>query len=184
MTDRVVINAFPSGRGQKANDQLTKTGRCTHGSQNHLGLHPTTLCMLNKSAHHDSSVLADKRPNGLCSHRAPERCQTYASPGTASRCRRERLSAAGGLPAHVSPGPAGLRHGFWRQGLSHCRDKLCLILPPLPAPLPLQPSPFPICWKAVNGGETAENLHGNYRGFMSPRNPVGSWAACRALAAS
>lgn len=93
-------------------------------------------------------------------------------------------SAAGGLPAHVSPGPAGLRHGFWRQGLSHCRDKLCLILPPLPAPLPLQSSPFPICRKAVNGGETAENLHGNYRGFMSPSNPVGSWAICRALAAS
>lgn len=61
--------------------------------------------------------------------------QRNASPGTASRCWRERLSVAGGLPAHVIPGAAGLRLQLLETGLSsHCWDKLCGILSPLPAP--------------------------------------------------
>lgn len=44
-------------------------------------------------------------------HMGPARaeCQRNASPGMASRCRRECFSAAGRLPAHVIPGAAGLR---------------------------------------------------------------------------
>lgn len=137
--------------------------------------------MLYKSAHRDSSVLADKRPHGLCSHRVPEKRQP-----------RNGLQVQEGMILCGRP-PASTRHPRHRRppaaasedgGLSspgravHEPSILCQ-----PPQLP-QPSLFPVCWKAVNGWDAAEKRHGNYRGFTSPGSPVGSWTACQALAAS
>lgn len=105
------------------------------------GPSPTTLCMPDKSAHRDSSVLADKRPKELCSHRVSEQHQPRKGLQV-----QEGMTLCGWRPAGArQPRPRRPPRQLLDTGsLSLPGQAVLDSLPPLPAPTasPAQALPY------------------------------------------